>query len=94
MTEKEIILDAYKKAGLEIDKIRALPAGGFYVYHPFASSYKRRSSRLIKKEGSKSLYEITTKQIYADYICNESIDTLQVYLVMAITEAKVRKGKN
>ena len=82
---KEVITDAFKEAGLPIDKIKKSKLGGFYVYHPFGSEYVYKKYTIVERgEGYvKKLREPI--QYKVSFIDDESL------LEITIMEAKNRK---
>ena len=82
---KKTITNAFKEAGLPIDKIKKSKLGGFYVYHPFGSEYVYKKYTVVERgEGYvKKLREPI--QYKVSFIDDESL------LELAIFEAKNRK---
>ncbi len=82
---KGTITNAFKEAGLPINKIKKSKLGGFYVYHPFGSEYVYKRYTVVERgEGYvKKLREPI--QYKVSFIDDESL------LEITIMEAKNRK---
>ena len=82
---KKTIANAFKEAGLPIDKIKKSKLGGFYVYHPYGSEYVYKRYTVVERgEGYvKKLREPI--QYKVSFIDDESL------LEITIIEAKNRK---
>jgi len=82
---KDTIANAFKDAGLPINKIKKSKLGGFYVYHPFGSEYIYKKYTIVERgEGYvKKLREPIKYTV--SFIDDESL------LEIVIMEAKNRK---
>lgn len=91
---KETIIEEFKKAGLEITRIKKSKIGGWHVYHPYGNEHSYTNLKFIKNlHGASKLFEretsYTSRTLIFDYDEEDFMNSLHI----GIHEAKLKKEK-
>lgn len=77
MLTKKVVQSAYEKAGIKLEKIRrARLNDGWFVYHPFCHPTKCKTYKEVGRIASQVTKEVTTKNIYQQFIDDSDLETL------------------